>query len=78
MGNIVLAPYLSTSFNHCLMKGVYPDGLKAAKVVLIFKKGDPNDVTHYRQISLLPNFNKIFEKLLYYRLSHFLENTIFK
>ena len=55
------------------MKGVYPDGLKGAEVVPIFKKSDPNDVTNYKPISLLSNFNKIFEKLEYHRLSHFLE-----
>ena len=64
---IILAPYLSTLCNHCLMKGVYSDGLKVAEVVPFFKKGDPNDVTNYRTISLLSNFNKIFEKLVYHR-----------
>ena len=69
-GNIVLAPYLSTLFNYYLMNGVYLDGLKVAEVVPIFKKDDPNDVTNYKPISLLSNFNKIFEKLVYQRLKY--------
>ena len=77
VGNIILAPYLSTLFKHCSKKGVYPDGLKVAEVVPIFKKGDPNDVTNYRPIFLLSNFNKIFEKLVYHRLNHFLKKYNF-
>ena len=69
-GNIVLAPYLSTLFNYYLMNGVYLDGLKVAEVVPSFKKDDPNDVTNYKPISLLSNFNKIFEKLVYQRLKY--------
>ena len=45
------------------MKSVYSDALTVAEVVLIFKKGDPNDVTNYRSISLLSNFNKSLKSL---------------
>ena len=34
---------------------------KVAEVVPVFKKGDPNDVTNYRPISLLSNFDKFLE-----------------
>ena len=58
-------------FNVCLSEGTYPDLLKIAKVVPIFKKGECNKMTNYRPISLLSQFNKIFEKLLYtYIYSH--------
>ena len=53
--------------------GVYPDLLKIAQVIPIFKnKGDKMLVSNYRPISLLSNINKIFEKLVYSRLYSFL------
>ena len=40
--------------------GRYPDGMKLAKVVPIFKKGPMYISDNYRPISLLSVFNKIF------------------
>ena len=52
--------------------GKYPDHLKIAKVIPIFKKGSNNDPNNYRPISILSNVNKIFEKLLHSRLYKYL------
>ena len=53
--------------------GFYPDQLKIAKVIPIFKnKGDYLMVSNYRPISLLSNIDKIFEKIVYSRLYSFL------
>ena len=53
--------------------GIYPDLLKIAKVIPVFKKGDKLLVSNYRPISLLSNMNKIFEKLIFNRVYSFLE-----
>ncbi len=59
--------------NISLSTGIYPDKLKIAKVIPIFKnKGDQLLVSNYRPISLLSNINKIFEKLVYSRVYSFL------
>ena len=42
--------------------GTFPDELKIADIVPVFKKEDPKDKTNYRPISLLPLISKIFEK----------------
>ena len=47
--------------NHSLCSGIFPDMLKIAKVIPLFKKGDQHLLDNYRPISLLPVISKIFE-----------------
>ena len=66
--NPVLSVYLSELFNLCVKEETYPDPLKITEVIPILKKGDRSKTTNYRPISILSQFNKIFEKLLQYIL----------
>ena len=62
-------------------QGNYIEALKISKTIPIFKdKGSELDVSNYRPISLLSNINKIFEKLMFARVSDFLNknDSIFK
>ena len=68
-----VSPHLALLVNQSFQSGVFPDKLKIAKVISIFKKGNPELPSNYRPISLLPIFSKIFEKLMYKRLYRFLE-----
>ena len=54
-------------FNLSMAKGIVPMNMKIAKVVPIFKKGDPQLLSNYRPISLLTTFSKILEKLIFSR-----------
>jgi hypothetical protein len=63
---------LTHIFNLSFSQGVVPSQLKIAKVVPIFKSGDPLLIDNYRPISLLSNFSKILEKIVCNRLSKFL------
>ena len=56
------------------MTGTFPSVLKIAKVVPVFKNDSKLDYSNYRPISLLPNIEKILEKLMYKRLYTFLDN----
>ena len=60
-----LSPTLAKIFNNCTYSGLFPDSLKIARVIPLFKSGDRNDITNYRPISLLPVISKIFEKLIH-------------
>ena len=70
----ILIPALEKIFNLAISTGVYPNNLKVAKVTPIFKKGDPSSVNNYRPISILSTINKIFEKILYTRLTKYIND----
>ena len=53
-------------------KGIVPSQLKLAKVIPIFKNGDPSNMDNYRPISLLSSLSKILEKIVAIRLTTFL------
>ena len=63
---------LSAILNKCLDCGIFPDKLKIARVIPIFKSGSEEVLSNYRPISVLPIFSKIFEKCIYYRLLSFI------
>lgn len=63
----IVKPLIHT-LNLSLEHGVFPDELKIARVIPIFKSGDPQLLSNYRPVSVLPTFSKIFEKVMYARL----------
>jgi hypothetical protein len=67
------APSIMQIVNASLETGIYPNSLKTAKVIPIFKSGDDKAVNNYRPISLLPTVGKITEKVVAKRLVAFLE-----
>jgi len=71
----LLAPIIAEIFNMSIKCGVFPDCLKLARVVPIFKAGDPKLVGNYRPISVLSTMSKLFEKLMYDKLMCYVNAT---
>ena len=71
----VLTPYLTYLFRLSFEFGIFPDCLKTAEIIPIFKAGPKTDINNYRPISLLSNFSKILEKLIYTRPSNIFEKN---
>ena len=67
-----MAKNLSIIFNKSINDGVFPHLLKVAKVIPIHKGDSKMVPSNYRPISLLPIFGKIFEKLIFKRLTDFI------
>ena len=72
---IVLNSYikpLTLLINKSFRDGIFPDELKLAKVIPIYKSGSTMELSNYRHISVLNIFSKIFERLMYNKLIQFL------
>lgn len=66
-----LAKVINSSFE----QGLFPQALKLARVVPIYKTGSKTDVENYRPISLLSCFSKIYEKIMHNRIIDFLDTN---
>ena len=53
--------------------------MKIAKVIPLFKNGDPENITNYRPVSVPPCFSKVLERTMYNRLYKYLceENLLY-
>ena len=73
---LILSP-ITLILNQSLSTGIFPDRLKIAKIIPLFKKEDPHQLDNYRPISLLPAFSKIFEKAVFIQLyEYFNKNNL--
>ena len=64
---------LQIIFNQSIYHGVFPDKMKLAEIVPLYKGKEYDLVTNYRPISLLMTISKVLEKLIYHHLYSFLE-----
>ena len=61
--------------NFSFSEGTFPNLLKFANVIPVFKNGDNLDYNNYRPISLISNIGKLIEKIVQKRLYSFLEKN---
>lgn len=69
----ILTP-LTHIINTSFRSAIIPHQMKQAKVIPIHKAADPHLPENYRPISMLPAFSKVLERLMYNKLTHFLES----
>ena len=69
--NSILTP-LTIIFNQSMSLGVFPEEMKLAEIVPLFKSKSPETLNNYRPISLLITASKILEKIIYKRTYNFL------
>ena len=69
-----IAQPLSYIINQSLFSGIFPDRLKIAKVIPLYKNNDEpeDDFQNYRPISILTGLSKVFEKIMNLQLTQYL------
>ena len=72
--HLIVTP-ITMLFNQSIQQGKFPQKLKHAKVIPLYKKGAKTDVNNYRPISLLSIFSKIFEKVMKKKLIKFIDSN---
>ena len=59
-------------FDMFLESGIFPSKLKIDRLIPLYKAGDPANISNYRQMSVLPCFCKMQERIMYNRLYKYL------
>jgi hypothetical protein len=73
----ILLP-LTLIINQSILSGIFPNKLKIAKVLPIYKKDDECIFSNYRPVSVLSSVSKVFERVLHDQLyNHFVKNNLF-
>ena len=69
-----IARPLSFIINQSLFSGIFPDRLKIAKVIPLYKNNDESEENfqNYRPISILTALSKVFEKVMNLQLTQYL------
>ena len=77
-GSLEIFKPLTYIINLTLEQGIFPDSLKIAKVIPIFKQGSRLLCNNYRPISVLPALSKIFERCILNQLTFYftIENIL--
>ena len=74
----IFSKVLSEIFNFYIDNNTFPNGLKKADIIPIYKKDDPFDKTNYRPISILPVLSKPFERCLYDQIYEYIDTILSK
>ena len=70
-----IATLISIIINQSLYTGIFPDKIKLAKILPLYKKGENEVIDNYRPISLLPSISKLFERIVFYQLYKYLDSN---
>jgi hypothetical protein len=71
-----IAPILTNLFNESLRLGKVPTVLKKSYIKCLYKgKGTRTSCNNFRHISIISSTSKVFEHIMYTRLSSYLEST---
>lgn len=70
-----ISSILSDLINKSIESGEIPNSLKIAKVIPLYKSGDKDLITNYRPVSILPCISKVYEKVVYNRLTSYIDKN---
>ena len=72
--DVTISFSLCAIFNQSLAEGKFPELMRRAEIIPLYKGKEFDKVLNYRPVSFLMTFSKVLEKVIYKRVSKFLEN----
>ncbi|GFR69759.1 endonuclease-reverse transcriptase [Elysia marginata] len=75
IGGAPAISYLKKALNQILTLKEIPPRWNEAKIIVLYKKGDPGDIANYRPISLLSHSYKILTRLMQKRMERILDEN---
>ena len=60
----LISHFVYNNFNNALSSSQYPNGLKYADVMPVFKQDDKSDKSNYRPIGVLPNPRRVYKQIM--------------
>ena len=73
----VISEPLALIINLCIQQGYFPEELKIGCITPIYKKGDQYNIENYRPVCSLPQFSKIFEKIIFHAMTDYINKFNF-
>ena len=70
----IFADFLHTSFNEFVKKLEFPSVSKKPNIKPVFKKGEQECKNNFRSVSILPNVSKIFEIIIFRKISNYMDS----
>ena len=61
--------------NLSISSGIVPDLMKIARVIPLFKSGDHRYFQNYRPVSVLPIFSKLLERVVFKRITNYIDKS---
>ena len=61
----IITPSITHIVNKSIEQGQFPNDLKIARVIPLYKKGSKQDPRNYRPVSILSSLSKIIEKITF-------------
>ena len=74
----IYLPLLTDIINDSLKRGIFPDELKLAEVMPLFKNTDPFGKTNCQTVSLLSHISKVFERVIHNQINEYIEPLLSK
>lgn len=71
----IIACPLTNIINISIQHGVFPNDLKLARVIPIYKKNNKTEVGNYRPVSILNVFSKVLERVVHDQLYKYLHEA---
>ena len=73
-----ISPILTSIFNQSVQQGSFPQLLKQAKVIPLYKQKEDYLFSNYRPVSLLSSVSKVFERIMYNQMyTYFTQLKVF-